>query len=124
MATFVDIDLSFKKHPVSKDLIKKTDVDAVKQSLRNIFNFNPYEVPFNTDIGIGLRGLLFENVTPQLSDVIKRKIKEQIFQYEPRCSIEGIVVEQTDSTLDLELDFYVTGVAAKQTINIVIERVR
>jgi phage baseplate assembly protein W len=122
---YKDIDLSFRKHPVSGDFIKKTDVDAVKQSLRNLFMISPLESSFNPTFGIGIKAMLFENLTPPMVGVIQRKIKEQLFQYEPRCIVEDISVVDDDSNgLTITIAFYVVGNSAKQTFNYVIERVR
>jgi phage baseplate assembly protein W len=113
MATFTDIDLSFRKHPVSKDIIKKTDVDAVKQSLRNLFMTNP------------MRDLLFEPLSPPLIGIIQRKIGEQLLEYEPRCVVDSIdVSEDSDNGLSISLAFHVSGNIAQQSFNFVLERTR
>jgi hypothetical protein len=124
-AVFTDIDLSFRKHPVSKDILKKTDVDAVKQSLKNLFMTSPMESQFDPTFGIGLRSLLFENLTPPMVGIIQRKIKEQLFQYEPRCIVDAISIEDDPSNgLIITLEFHVSGDNTKQLFNYVLERVR
>lgn len=125
MATFIDLDLSFNKHPGTKDVLKKTDVDAVKQSIKNIFFYNKYEKPFDPNFGINVSSLLFENLTPATNAVFRRKITEQITQYEPRCIIDNVVLTTTDANeLSVELSFHVVGNPQQQTINMLLERVR
>jgi len=122
---FKDIDLSFKSHPVSKDIISKTDVNAVKQALRNLFMTSPFESAFDPDFGMGLKFLLFEPMSPPLIAVIQRKINEQIIRYEPRCVVENIdVAERGDNGIDVTLKFFVTGLPTLQTFNYVLERVK
>ena len=40
---WADLDLDFAKHPVTKDVVRKTDVEAVKRSVRNLIRTNRYE---------------------------------------------------------------------------------
>ena len=57
---YKDLDLDFGRNPVTNDVNKLTDVEAVKRSVRNLINTNHYERPFHPEIGSGIRGLLFE----------------------------------------------------------------
>lgn len=125
VAVYKDIDLSFKKHPISKDVLKKTDVDAVKQSLKTLFMISPLEKPFEPNFGIGLQSLLFENMSPPLVGIIQRKIKEQIYRFEPRCIIDDIAVnDDYDKGVSITLSFHVIGNSATQSFNFVLERTR
>ena len=46
-----DLDLDFTAHPVTKDIVRKTNVEAVKRSVRNLIRTNMYERPFHPEIG-------------------------------------------------------------------------
>ena len=62
-----DLDLLFRVHPVTGDVVTRTDVEAVKRSVRNIVLTNKYERPFKPNFGTSLRELLFElNTSRQL----------------------------------------------------------
>ena len=74
--TYKDLNLDFARHPVTNDLVKIEDVDAIKRSVRNLINTNFYERPFHPELGCGVRDLLFENYTPLTGIFIKRKIQE------------------------------------------------
>ena len=52
---YTDFDLSFETNPITSDLSKKTDVNAVKQSLKNIMMTNHYETPFDPTKGSNSR---------------------------------------------------------------------
>lgn len=56
---YSDLNLSFKPHPITGDITRKTDVDAVKQSIKNLISTNHYERPFKPSLGANLRGKLF-----------------------------------------------------------------
>lgn len=126
MTTFVDIDLSFKKHPNTKDVLKKIDVEAAKQAIKNLFFTNPFEKPFNPYYGIGINSFLFENKSPITSIILKRKVQEQLNQYERRIVIDQLdIVDVADSnSIEIELKFYVIGNNVPQKLNIVLERTR
>ena len=46
MAVYSDISLSFSKHPVTNDVGKITDVNAITNSMRNILTTRLGERPF------------------------------------------------------------------------------
>lgn len=123
--TYIDVDLSFKAHPISGDLLKKTDVSAVKQALRNIFMTNKYECPFQPDFGLGIAGMLFENYSPVTIAILERRILEQITQYDYRIVADDVKISSTDNNeLDIEFSFHVIGDADIQTVNYILERTR
>ena len=74
MATYTDLSLSLQAHPFTKDILKISDVDAVKQSMKNILFSGPYSSPFNTVRGADIRSILFDQLTPPSTAIIKQKI--------------------------------------------------
>ena len=95
--TYVDLDLDFTRHPVTNDVVKITDVEAVKRSVKNLINTQFYERPFHPELGCGVRDMLFENYTPMTGIFMRRKIEEVLRNYEPRASLSSIQVnEQMD----------------------------
>jgi len=84
---FKDLNLDFQQNSATKDIQRVEDVDAVKRSVRNLISLNHYEKPFHPEIGSNLRGMLFENITPQISHYIGKQIEFLIKNYEPRCRL-------------------------------------
>ena len=76
--TYSDLDLFFSAKGVSKDISKVTDIQAVKRSVRNLVLTNHYEKPFHPEIGSGVRGILFEPMTPITANILTRKIQDVI----------------------------------------------
>ena len=56
-----DIDLNFNINPITGDLNRKKDSEAVKQALRTLLLLGLFEKPFNSDLNANIRGFLFEN---------------------------------------------------------------
>jgi hypothetical protein len=61
---YKDLNLFFTPNPVTKDVSKVTDVQAIKRSVRNLVLLNPGEKPFHPEIGTGIRASLFEGFGP------------------------------------------------------------
>jgi phage baseplate assembly protein W len=85
--TYKDIDCSFEKKLTSGDIYKKTDADAVKQSVRNLLLTNKGEKPFQPYFGSRLQRLMFsldmETDESDVEDIVREAIKN----YEPRATV-------------------------------------
>lgn len=127
MANFTDIDLFFTKHPETGDITRLFDVDAIKASMRNILLTDIGTKPFDRYFGLGLQGLVFENITPALLIVIERIIYEKLTEYEPRIIVDDIQMDlsdEDDNALSVEIYFYVVGQEELQSLNFSIARAR
>jgi len=124
--TFKDLDLDFTRNPVTNDISKIEDVDAVKRSVRNLVQTNFYERPFHPEIGCGVRELLFEPFTPITGIFLKRKIEEVITNFEPRVALNDISLEQDDdkNRLEVKIYFYVRGVPDPIVVTTFLQRLR
>ena len=124
--TYVDLDLDFTRHPVTNDVVKITDVEAVKRSVRNLINTQFYERPFHPEFGCGVRDMLFENYTPMTGIFMRRKIEEVIRNYEPRANLTSIQVnEQMDrNAIDVVVNFYVLNLPNPVSVTTTLQRIR
>ena len=84
---YKDLNLDFQQNTATKDIQKLLDVESVKRSVRNLINLNHYEKPFHPEVGSNLRGMLFENMSPQMTHFIGKQIELLIKNYEPRCRL-------------------------------------
>ena len=106
---YKDLNLNFTRHPTRNDLTPLTDSAAIKRSVRILVQFNHYENPFHPEIGSGIRGLLFENMSPFVSNVLKRKIEDTITNFEPRVTLADVNVNSNFDTNQYEvtIEFYI-----------------
>lgn len=123
---FSDIDLNFTKHPLSHDVSIKTNDQAIKQSMKILLLTMFYERPFHSDIGSPIRQLLFEPVTPMLQIVLQRHIEQVLHSYEPRITIQSIIVDLNPENNSIEITIYyiVLNTSALQKFDIILERTR
>ena len=125
-ATFKDLSVVFKKHPVTDDLVTVKDKVAIAQSISNLLQTNTNERPFNPELGCGVRELLFEPFTPMTKVFLERKIEEVLINYEPRVEVQNIAVDddQDRNRLVVDIYFYVVGVPGPQVVQTFLQRVR
>ena len=92
---FKDINLSFKRHPVTNDVVVIRDEDAIKRSVRNIIFTILGEKPFQPNFGSAINQSLFD-LSTNLNEIrISDEIKQSLLNYEPR--IDNIIVNVTVS---------------------------
>jgi phage baseplate assembly protein W len=123
---YKDLDLNFTIHPVKKDLNKLTGPRAVVNSIKNLVSTNHYEKPFNPSFGSNLRRLLFENADKFTATLIEREITEVISNYEPRATVNNVIVSPTvdGNGFNVQLEFFVVNQTEPLTITFFLERIR
>ena len=117
---FKDLSLSFAKNKVTDDLLVKKEDAAVKQAILNLLLTNKGERIYDPEYGSDLRGHLFEPLDFGTAGSIKDNISKTIDTYEPRVSIETLLVEPNleSNGFDVRLDFQVLSRADIPPISI------
>ena len=124
---FKDISLSFKRHPITNDLVLLKNTDAIKRAVQNLVRTRVGEVFFNDTIGTRITGSLFELATDDLVEPIQTEIETVITNYEPRVDLKDVIVESISdlNTLNIEIHYNVVGLSLPtQTINFILEPTR
>lgn len=123
---FSDLDLDFIAHPTTGDIVKKTGVEALKRSVRNLILTNFYDRPFRSYIGSNAQKLLFENANPLTSNFLKDAIKEVLTNYEPRIAVRDIQVnfDIDNNGYNVVLAFSIVNNNLPVVINLFLERIR
>lgn len=123
---YKDLDLNFKAHPVTKDVIKRTGNSAIIGALRNLILTNLYEKPFQPSFGSRVRGLLFEDVSFITASVLQSEISKTIENFEPRVGIDAIKVQANpeQNRYDVTIRFFINNLEAPVTINFFLEKIR
>ena len=123
---YSDFFTDFSRHVNTGQLNKKTNEDAVKQSVRNLLLTDHYERPFQPKIGSNLRALLFENWTPALQLQCEKYIEEVFDLYEPRADLLNIqVVPNIDGhAISVTISFRIINSTEPTTLELLVERTR
>jgi len=123
---YKDLDLNFRAHPVTKDVVKRTGNAAIIGALRNLILTNLYEKPFQPNFGSRVRGLLFEDVSFITANVLQTELSNVIKNFEPRVGVDAIRVQANpeQNRYDITIRFYINNLEAPVTINFFLEKVR
>ena len=124
--TFSDLDLNFTAHPVTGDVSRLYDENAIKRSVRNLLQTNNFERPFHSEIGSQIRALLFEPASPVLNTMLKRVITDTITTFEPRVVVNSVTVSSNtdNNSLNVTLVFTIVNTVNPVTMNVVLQRTR
>lgn len=123
---YSDIPTNLDVHPVKEDLVLLTNEAAIKRSIRNLLLTDPFERPFNSAIGSGIRQTLFENAGQDTEYILTEKIKETIINYEPRASLINVRVKLSpdENYYSATVVFSVLNSLAPITLDLILRRVR
>jgi len=123
---YKDLDLNFRAHPVTKDVVKRTGNAAIIGALRNLILTNPLEKPFQPLYGSRVRSLLFEDVSFITANIIQTEISNTIKNFEPRVGVDAIRVQANpeQNRYDVAIRFYINNLEAPVTINFFLEKIR
>lgn len=86
---YVDLDFDLKKNEVTKDVMTRTGLAAVNQSIKNIVLTSIGERPFDDSFGVGVYQTLFELDDPMSIGFLKARIQSQLRIFEPRILCES-----------------------------------
>ena len=124
---YKDLALSFEKNANTQDVLQKKDVDAVKQSVRNLILTNHYERPFHPEIGSGVANLLFEPLDPITANALTRTIGEVIANFEPRARVVSIDARPNfdSNSYEVTIDFRIVNIPGELvSLDVMLERSR
>ena len=109
--SFKDININFKKHPVTDDLVVSKDASAIKQAIVNLLLTNKGERLMNPTYGSDIRSYLFEPMDYGTANQIKNNIRDTIETFEPRIRVLQISATPNfdDNGFDITMTYNVIG---------------
>ena len=112
--TFKDINLSFKRHPVTNDVLTVSNEDAIKRSVKNIIFTILGEKPFEPNFGSVINQSLFDLNTSLNEIRISDEIQQSLLNYEPRIdNVEVTASIYPDSNeLNCIVQYDIVGIPA------------
>ena len=113
--SFKDFSLTFEKNAVTNDVLSLRNEAAIKESVKNIVQYNFYEKPFDPFFGGNIIALLFENFTPTMEMEVKMRIEQSIEIYEPRVTAVSVEVdmEEDRNELNCRINYLILGISPK-----------
>ena len=120
---FKDINLSFKRHPVTNDLVTIKNEDAIKRSVKNIIFTILGEKPYILDFGSSVNNALFDLNTTLNEVRVTDEIKAALALYEPRIgNVSATVSIYPDSNeMNATIQYDIVGIPAPtQTVDVLL----
>lgn len=122
---YSDLDLAFIPHPVTKDISKKYDAEAVKRSIKCLVLTRFYERLMQPDIGCTASAMLFELANPLMANNIKTEIENIVRNHEPRAEIISVDVSvKSVHEYVVNIIFNIINRQDPITLNFILERTR
>lgn len=123
---FSDFLTDFDSHPVKKDLVRYTNENAVKQSIKSLVLTNRGERFFNYSLGCDVRSMLFEQLTPATERVVADLIKSTIENYEPRAKVMDVAAsgDYDTGTVLVTIVFSIINKQEPITLELILDRIR
>ena len=124
---FKDISLSFKRHPVTNDILILKNEDAIKRSVQNLVRIIRGEVFFNELLGTRISGSLFELANSDYTDPIKTEIETVLKNFEPRVTLRDVDFKSfpDKNAIEVIINYDIIGLSAPtQSVNFILEPTR
>ena len=111
---FKDINLSFKRHPVTNDVVSINDEDAIKRSVKNIIFTILGEKPFQPLFGSVINESLFELNTGLSEMKVSDEITQSLLNYEPRIANTEVTVSlyPDSNEMNVTVQYDIVGIPA------------
>ena len=124
---YTDLDLFFSKKSSDSDISVVNDIQAVKRSVRNLVLLNAYEKPFHPEIASGVRGMLFELMTPVTAVILAKQVEDVITNFEPRVRLVSVrsLPNLDKNAYEISIEFYVVNAPTELVdLTLLLERLR
>ena len=109
--SFKDLNITFKKHPVTNDVVVSKDASAIKQAIVSLLLTNKGERLMNPKYGSDIRNYLFEPLDYGTAAQIKGNIQSTIDRFEPRIRVLQISATPNfdDNGFDITMTYSIVG---------------
>ena len=109
--TFKDLSVTFKKHPVTNDIVTVKDKAAIVQAITGLLLTRKGERPFQPELGCGIQNILFEPLDFGSAGIIRSEIRDVLNRYEPRIDVDSIrcTPDEMNNGYEVELTYTIIG---------------
>jgi phage baseplate assembly protein W len=123
--TFEDIHLDLRKkylikhnlkqNPEINDIVLDYDYNAIRNSIKNLFNTIPGEKILNPDYGLNLAKFLFDPISTTRASDISSLISSKIERYEPRIKLNFLSVSPDVENQQYDIQIIISIPSLNQT---------
>lgn len=122
---FFDLRTNLDVHPVSGDLIRLVDDQAITGEIKNLIFTAMYERFWDPELGAGIPQTLFDNFGADSEYAIKNIIRETINKYVSRANLLDVVVKYDNHNgYNVTIVYQPINTLQPLTINMILKRTR
>lgn len=123
---YSDLDLSFIPSPLTGDLLPKVNQEALKRSIRHMFQLNKFDVPFNSSIKSNVKRYLFEGNNHLVRAALDEEMRWIAKKVDQRIKIVDLDIKSvnSDRAFDITITYKIESLNIEDTFNFTVERVR
>jgi len=123
---YSDFLTDLNSHPVSKDVLRFVNENAVTRSIKNLVLTDRGERLYQPGIGSNIKKLMFEPMVEATAELISQFIQETIDVYEPRAKVLeiNVVPDYNNNLYAVTLTYMIINKEDPITLNITLNRVR
>ena len=123
---FSDFRTSFAIHPVTGDLVRNTNNDAIKDSVKNLVLTQFYGRPFKPNVGSNVTAYLFDNFDVITEENVAEAIRETIDNNEPRADLLDVQVSfaEDNNSLTATIVFRAKNDVRPTAVDVLVKRIR
>lgn len=120
-----DFDMSFRRNPVTNDIMVKDTEGSINQAIKNLVLTSFYESPKEVGKGSNVNSYLFENYSWEVEYLLRMAISRAILAGEPRVVLNDVICgEDQDGTVRVKIKYLISGSIGVRTLDLVFERTR
>lgn len=125
-AFYSDLDFNFYKNPITDDVAKKNDDNAIKQSLKNLILLRKFDCPFHPEVCSQVTDSLFENFNGMTAAVLKRAITYTVENFEPRVNLIAVDIQDDvdHNALNVTIRYQIVASGAQSVYTFTLNRTR
>lgn len=123
---YSDIPINLDLSPMTGDIVKRTDTDAIKNSILQIISTKPGERFFNTNYGSKINNYLFDIIDESTAENIRSEIENALKNFNKRINVENInvVPDYENETYQVFILFNIINITDQTTIYFTLNRVK
>lgn len=123
---YSDFSIDLDIHPGKKDIVRKTNEEAIKRSIKNLILTNSDERFFQPGIATNLNRILFELADNDALDLAQEQVTAVLNLYEKRIRIIEVIAnaEPDMNSISLTLTFSVLNTGKIVDLVVILDRVR
>jgi phage baseplate assembly protein W len=123
---YSDFLINLNPHPITKDIVKYVDEQAVIRSIRALLLTNKGERLYQPSIGSDIKRMLFEPMGASTAGMISQTVFNTIDNFEPRAKILSVeaIPDYDNNKYTVNITILVLNRQDPVSFNIALERIR